>query len=91
MCTSFFLTRQKIIIIDVNAIDFRVSSFCLIIVNGHQLLRTCDRYSFYFYYKDSWVGDLVCLCVIEDRNCAKKWMVEGAIALKKVCGMDGRR
>ncbi len=43
-----YVTRQKITIIGVNTIDFRVSSFCLIIVNRCQLLLACDRYSFYF-------------------------------------------
>jgi len=41
--------------------------------------------------RNAWVGDLVCLCVMEDRSCVKQWMVEGTIALKKVCGMDNRR
>ncbi len=40
---------------------------------------------------NAWVGDLVCLCVMENRSCVERWMVEGAIALKKVCGMDGGR
>jgi hypothetical protein len=44
-----------------------------------------------FAAKNAWVGDLVCLCVMEDRSCAKKWLVEGAATLKKVCGMEGRR
>ncbi len=46
------VTGQKVTIIRVNAIDFRVSSFCLIIVNGRQLLHVCDRYSFYFCCKE---------------------------------------
>jgi len=41
--------------------------------------------------RNAWVGDLVCLCVMEDMSCIEQWMVEGATALKKVCGMDGRR
>jgi hypothetical protein len=41
--------------------------------------------------RNAWVGDLVCLCVMEDRSCSEKWMVEGVIALKKVCKMDGWR
>ncbi len=44
------VTEQKVTMIGVNTTDFRVSSFCLIIVNGRQLLCTCGRYSFYFYY-----------------------------------------
>jgi hypothetical protein len=31
----------------VNTTNFRVLSFCLIIVNGYQLLRICNKYSFY--------------------------------------------
>jgi hypothetical protein len=30
-----------------------------------------------------WVGNFVCSCVMENKNCAKRWMVEGATALKK--------
>jgi hypothetical protein len=41
--------------------------------------------------RNAWFGDFVCLCVMEDRSCAKQWMVEGATALMKVCGMDSRR
>ncbi len=43
------------------------------------------------HFRVAWVGNLVCLCVMEDRSCAKQWMVEGAIALKKIYRMDGRR
>jgi hypothetical protein len=46
------VTGQKVIINGVNATNFRVSSFCLIIVNGRQLLRACDEYSFYFCFKE---------------------------------------
>jgi hypothetical protein len=41
--------------------------------------------------RNAWVGDVVCLCVMEDRSCVEQWMVEGATALIKVCGMDGRK
>ncbi len=41
--------------------------------------------------RNAWVGDLVCLCVMEERSCAEQWMVEGATTLKKVCRMDDRR
>jgi hypothetical protein len=41
--------------------------------------------------RNAWVGNFVCLCVMEDRSYAKQWMVEEAIALKKVCGMDRGR
>jgi hypothetical protein len=41
--------------------------------------------------RNAWVGYSVYLCVMEDRNYATRWMVEGALALKKVCGMDGGR
>jgi hypothetical protein len=38
------------------------------------------------------MGRLFCLFVsYEDKNYAVRWMVEGALALKKVCGMDRRR
>ncbi len=38
---------------------------------------------------NAWVSDLVCLCVMVNMSCVKQWMVEEAIALKKVCRMDG--
>ncbi len=41
--------------------------------------------------RNAWVGNLVCLYVMENRSCIEQWMVEGATALKKVCGMDGMR
>jgi hypothetical protein len=41
--------------------------------------------------RNAWVSNFVCLCVMEDRSCAEQWMVEGAIALMKVCRMNGRR
>jgi hypothetical protein len=28
--------------------------------------------------RNAWVGDLVCLCVMEDMSYIKQWMVEGA-------------
>jgi hypothetical protein len=41
--------------------------------------------------RNAWVSDLVCLCVMEDRSCVEKWVMEGASALKKFCEMDSRR
>jgi len=41
--------------------------------------------------RNAWVGYSICLCVVEDRSCVVRWMVEEVIALKKVSGMDGRR
>jgi len=41
--------------------------------------------------RNAWVGNFVCLCVMENRSCTEQWMVEGVIALKKVCRMDGGR
>jgi len=49
-----------------------------------------ETYSIYVI-RNAWLGDLVCLCVMEDKSCAKQWLVEGATALKKDHGMDGRR
>jgi hypothetical protein len=46
---------------------------------------------FIFGTRNAWVGDLIYLCVMEDRKCAVKWMAEGATALKKVCRMDNRK
>jgi hypothetical protein len=33
--------------------------------------------------RNAWVGNFVCLCVMENKSYTKGWMVEGAIALKK--------
>jgi hypothetical protein len=41
--------------------------------------------------RNAWVGDFVYLCVMENKSCVEQWMVEGAIALKKVCRMDDGR
>jgi Na+/proline symporter len=41
--------------------------------------------------RNAWVGYFVCLCVMVDRSCVARWMVEKTIALKKVCGMNERR
>jgi hypothetical protein len=57
-----YVTRQKVILIGVNATSFRVVSFCLIIVNGRQLLCACGKNSFYFYYKEC-MGWRPCLFV----------------------------
>jgi len=39
--------------------------------------------------RNAWVGNLVCLCVMENRSYTEQWMVEGAIVLKKVWAMGG--
>jgi hypothetical protein len=41
--------------------------------------------------RNTWDGNLVSLCVMEDKSCAEQWMVGRAFALMKVCKMDGRR
>jgi len=56
-------------------------NFCALAAETHPIFAT----------RNAWVGDFVRLCVMEDRSCAEQWMVEGPNALKKVCGMDGRR
>jgi hypothetical protein len=33
--------------------------------------------------RNAWVGNFVCLCVMENMSCAEQWMVEGVIASKK--------
>ncbi len=84
------MTGQKVTLIGVNAIGFRLSFFCLIIVNGHQLFARFWR-KLIVVARNAWVCDFVRLCVMENRSCAKQWMVEGVIALKEICGMDGRK
>ncbi len=56
-------------------------NFCALAANTHSISAA----------RNAWVGDLVCLCVMEDRSSTKQWMVKGATALKKVCRMDRRR
>jgi hypothetical protein len=56
-------------------------NFCALTADTHFISAT----------RNAWVGDLVYLCVMEERSYAEKWMVVGVTALKKVCGMDGRR
>jgi hypothetical protein len=34
--------------------------------------------------RNAWVGYFVYLCVVEDRNCIVRWMVEEGTALKMV-------
>jgi hypothetical protein len=58
-----------------------VVNFCVLVV---------ETYSIYVI-RNAWLGDLVCLCVMEDKSCAEQWLVEGVTALKKDRGMDGRR
>jgi hypothetical protein len=58
-----------------------VVNFCAFVADNHSI----------FYARNAWVGDLVYLCVMEDRSHAKQWMVEGDTALMKICEMDGRR
>jgi hypothetical protein len=41
--------------------------------------------------RNAWVDYFVCLCVMEDRNCTARWVVEGTFTLKKVCEMDEGR
>jgi hypothetical protein len=33
--------------------------------------------------RNAWVGDFVCLCVMEKKSCTEGWMLEEAVALKK--------
>ncbi len=41
--------------------------------------------------RNAWVGYSVCSCVMVDKSCIARKMVEGTTALKKVCGMNGGR
>ncbi len=85
------MPRQKVILIGVNTMDFKAFFLCL---NCQWLLTfyvlAAETYSI-TATRNAWVGDLVCLYVMENRNCIEQWMAEGATALKKVCGMDSRR
>jgi hypothetical protein len=54
-------------------------------------LRACNENLSISTARNACVGDLVCLCVMENKVCVEQWILEGATALKKVCGMEGRR
>ncbi len=62
---------------------FKVSFFCLIVFNSHQLFAYLHRNYSIFDARNTWVGNLVCLFVMVNMSCTKRWMVEVAIALKK--------
>jgi hypothetical protein len=54
-------------------------------------LHSCDGNFSITIARNAWVGYFVCLCVMVDRSCVARKMVEGATALKKVCGMNNER
>jgi hypothetical protein len=77
--------------IGVNTTDFRVSSFLFDYCQWPSTIVRLRRIFILFLLQG--MHELVTLfvCVMEDRSCIEKWMVEGATPLKKVCRMDGRR
>jgi hypothetical protein len=85
------VTGQKVTPIGVTAIGFRVLSFLLLLSMAVNFCTLSTKIHFISATRNAWVGDLVCLCVMEDRSCAEQWMVEGVTPLKKVCGIDGWR
>jgi hypothetical protein len=70
------VTGQKVTLIGVNTTSFRVSYFCLIIVNGRQLLHACGGNSFYFYCKEC-MGWQSCLFVCYGRQELRRTMDGG--------------
>jgi hypothetical protein len=69
----------------------RFCFFVLLFSLAITFLHSCNGNMSITAARNAWVGYSICLCVMEDKSCIVQWMVEEAIALKKVCGMDERR
>jgi hypothetical protein len=46
-------------------------------------LHAYDENYFVVVVKNAWVGNLVCLCVMENKIYIEPWMVEGVVTLKR--------
>ncbi len=68
---------------NVNTTSFRVSFFVLLFSLAINFLHACDGNMSIDAARNAWVGNFVCLCVMENKSCAKRWMVEGATTFKK--------
>jgi hypothetical protein len=68
----------------VNTIGFRVSFFFVLLFSlAVNFLHACGGNMSIVAARNAWVGNFVCLCVMENMSCAEQWMVEGVIASKK--------
>jgi hypothetical protein len=65
----------------VNKTCFRV--LCFLFSLAVNFLHACGRNMSIVAARIAWVGNFVCLCIMENKSYVKRWMVEGAIALKK--------
>ncbi len=66
-----------------NTTGFKVLFFVLLFSLAVNFLHARGGNMSIFVARNAWVGNFICLCVMENRNCAERWMVEGATALKK--------
>jgi hypothetical protein len=77
------VTKQEVTTLVWTQHVFRVS-FCFTVFISRHLLHSCGGNFSITTARNAWVGYYVCLCVMEDRNCAARWMVEEGTALKMV-------
>jgi hypothetical protein len=53
---------------------------------SHQECHNYDAYGGSYLIvaaRNAWEGNLVCLCVMENKICIELWMVKGVVALKR--------
>jgi hypothetical protein len=69
---------------NVNTTGFRVSFFFVLLFSlVVNFLHVGGRNMSVVAARNAWVSNFVCLCVMENRSSAERWMVEGATTLKK--------
>jgi hypothetical protein len=69
---------------NVNTTGFRVPFlFVWLLSIVDNFLYACSGNCSIAVTRNAWVGNLVCLCVMENRNYTKQWMVERVTPLKK--------
>jgi len=64
----------------VNTTCFKVLFLFYLAIN---FLHACGMNMSIAIARNAWIGNFVCLCVMENRSCVEQWMVEGMTALKK--------
>jgi hypothetical protein len=66
----------------VNTTNIQGFVFVLLFSLTITFLHSCGGNISIIAARNAWVGYSVCLCVVEDRSCAMRWMVEGTSTLK---------
>ncbi len=77
------VTKQKVILIVWTQWVLRFRFFVWLFSIAGNFLHACGGNYSVAAARNAWVGNLVCLCVMENRSCIELWMVVGATALKK--------